>query len=279
MSAHRVLVFTATYNEIGNIDPFCAQVLALRPEVDLLVVDDHSPDGTGQRLDEISARERRLFVIHRRGKFGLASAHRLAMVKAIADRYDVLVTLDADLSHDPADIRRLVDSLEGCDFVTGSRYMPGGGCNYSGYRLALSKGANWLARRLLGVPLHEFTTSFRAFRIDRLGKFDIANLDRQGYSFFLQTVVALHRAGFRLGEIPIVFHDRNAGESKLPSNAVVDGVLNLLSLTLDRRGGAAEGSDGPDVAVCSSCGEPYALGVVSTAVGASRQCLLCGATS
>ena len=105
MAVPRVLVFTATYNEIGNIDLFCAQVLGLPSGVDLLVVDDNSPDGTGLRLDEIAGREKRMTVLHRRGKLGLASAHRLAMVHAMREKYDVLVTMDADLSHDQKDIQ------------------------------------------------------------------------------------------------------------------------------------------------------------------------------
>jgi len=269
MTDRRVLVFTATYNEAGNIREFCRQVLDLDVVSRLLVVDDASPDGTGQILDDIATKEPRLQVIHRKGKLGLASAHKLAMLQAVDDGFDLLITMDADLSHDPNDIPRLIGAAQGAPFVTGSRYMPGGGCNYTGYRLVLSRGANLLGRLLLGVPLHEFTTSYRAFDVRTLAGFDLSRFDREGYSFFMDTVVRLHRAGWRCAEVPIVFHDRASGSSKLPRNAIVDGMRNMLRLVLERllpNSGRAR----PRSAPCGVCGSDKTLKSV---------CLVCGGTS
>ena len=133
------------------------------------------------------------------------------MLFALRNGYDTLVTMDADLSHDPAVIPRLVAKLAGADFVTGSRYMQGGSCDYSGYRFFVSKAANAAARLLLRLPLHEFTTSFRAFSARRLADLDFVKMHNGGYSFFMESVFRLHQAGFRLAEVPIHFRDRTAG--------------------------------------------------------------------
>src|SRR6267142_2392483 len=172
----RTLVFTATYNEKDNVVPLVARITAAASDADILIVDDDSPDGTGRLLDELARANHRLMVIHRPGKLGLGSAHQLAMLCAMQNGYDFLVTMDADLSHDPADIPRLLQALGNADFVIGSRYMPGGYCDYGGYRRFVSMGANAAARALLRLPLHEFTTSFRAFRVTALGKVNFLKL-------------------------------------------------------------------------------------------------------
>ena len=226
----KTLIFTATYNESANIVPLCTQILRLDPGYDMLVVDDNSPDGTGRLLDEYAAMHPRLKVVHRAGKLGLGSAHELAMDYAEQQHYEALVTMDADFSHDPADIPRLLKALEGVDFVTGSRYMQGGSCNYTGYRRVVSIWANWWARRLLGIPLHEMTTSFRAFRVDFLRRVDLGKIKSNGYSFFMEIVFRLSRVGARMREVPIVFSDRRAGASKIPPFEIVNGFRHLLYL-------------------------------------------------
>jgi dolichol-phosphate mannosyltransferase len=230
----KVLVFTATYNESENIRPLCARILELDSGYDMLVVDDNSPDGTGRLLDELAALNQRLTVVHRPGKLGLGSAHELAMEYAEQNNYKALVTMDADFSHDPNDIPRLLAALDGVDFVTGSRYMAGGSCNYTGYRRVVSIWANWWARRLLGIPLHEMTTSFRVFRIDFLRKVDIGAIKSNGYSFFMEIVFRLSRVGARMREVPISFADRRAGASKIPPFEIFNGLRHLLYLFLLR---------------------------------------------
>ena len=233
----RVLVFTATYDERDNISEFCDRVFSLERDYDLMIVDivdDNSPDGTGDILDDLAENEPRLTVVHRPRKLGLGSAHKLAITYAAKRGYDVLVTLDADLSHDPSSIAGMIEALGRADFVIGSRYMPGGTSNYTGYRKLASVLANRSARLLLGVPLHEVTTSFRVFRVSMFRAFDFARISSQGYSFFMESVWYIHRAGFRCAEVPIRFVDRLHGQSKIPKNEIFRGMRKLIQLWLKR---------------------------------------------
>ncbi|MEI6564056.1 MAG: polyprenol monophosphomannose synthase [bacterium] len=234
----KVLVFAATYNERDNIQKLCETVLGLNTDYDMLVVDDNSPDGTGQLLDSLAKGEPRLSVVHRAGKLGVGSAHKVAMHYAIEKGYETLVTMDADFSHPPEDIPRLLENLAGADFVTGSRYVKGGSCDYTGYRIVVSVLANWGARLLLGIPLHEVTTSFRAFRVAFLRKVDLDSIQAHGYSYFMEAVFRLYCAGGRLKEIPFHFVDRTAGASKIPRFEIINGVLQLLRLAAGRLYGA-----------------------------------------
>jgi dolichol-phosphate mannosyltransferase len=230
----RALVFTATYNERDNIEELVRRVLALPMACDLLVVDDNSPDGTGTLLDELARAEPRLKVVHRPYKLGLGSAHMLAMAWAVRRGYDALVTMDADFSHDPAAIPQLLQALGQADFAIGSRYMKGGSCDYVGRRRAMSLWANRLAWLLLGAGLREYTTSFRAFRVSMLREAQFSRIHSQGYSFFMETVWHLHRAGYRCVETPIRFVDRVHGDSKIPKNEIWNGVLKLGELCVKR---------------------------------------------
>lgn len=227
---NRVLVFIATYNEVDNIRGLLSRIWSAAPELDILAVDDHSKDGTGSLLDEIALTNHQLTVIHRPRKLGLGTAHHLAMIFAITHQYDALITMDADHSHSPADIPRLLASLSSADFVIGSRYMKDGGCDYSGHRKFLSVSANKVARLLLGIPLHEFTTSYRAFRVSALAEVNFVTMHNQGYSFFMESIYRFKQAGLKLAEIPIYFHCRNAGVSKIPRFEVIRGMLKLLHL-------------------------------------------------
>jgi dolichol-phosphate mannosyltransferase len=224
------LVFFATYNEAGNVASMIERIELAAPDADILVVDDNSKDGT---LDILKGLDRpNLKVIVRPGKLGLGTAHLLAWKYAIFHQYDVLVTMDGDHSHDPADIPKLIDGLQDdVDMVIGSRYAKGGICDYTGYRLRVSQAANKAARLLLGIKLTEFTTSYRAFRVSRLTAIDFDTLVVGGYSFFLAVVVQAHLHGLRLGERPIHFHERNAGVSKIPPLEIFRGMFNLLRLT------------------------------------------------
>lgn len=225
----KTLVFFATYNEAGNVASMIDRIMAVASNADILVVDDSSKDGT---LDVLASVARpSLKVIVRPGKLGLGTAHLLAWKYAIHHGYDVLVTMDGDHSHDPADIPRLIDGLdESTDLVIGSRYAQGGKCDYTGYRLRVSKAANKAARLLLGIKLSEFTTSFRAFRVNRLSAIDFDTLVVGGYSFFLAVIVQAHRHGLNIEERPIHFHERNAGVSKIPPLEIFRGMTNLLKL-------------------------------------------------
>jgi len=234
MKEDKLLIFTATYNENDNIENLCADVFNNVSDCNFLVVDDNSPDGTGDTLDRLKKDNDKLIVIHRSGKLGLGSAHMLGMKYAIENGYDLLITMDADFSHDPKDISRLVDEIKSADFVIGSRYMEGGSTNYLGYRKHVSSMGNWLARVLLGFSVHELTTSYRAFRVSMLQKLNLNRIKSEGYSFFLESLFWINFYKFKTSEIPIVFRDRQAGVSKIPKLQIVYGLLTLLRLFLIR---------------------------------------------
>lgn len=230
----RTLIFTATYNELENIKGLLNDIWRVMPNTDVLIVDDSSPDGTGVLLDTIAGGAPLLKVVHRPGKLGLGTAHHLAMIYAIKHGYDVLVTMDADRSHDSQDIPRLLEKLLEVDFVIGSRHMSGGSCDYVGYRRFISVTATIAARFLLGIPLHEFTTSYRAFRVNELSKVNFRKMHNYGYSFFMESIYRFNQAGLRLAEVPIHFSDRSAGVSKIPRFEIIRGISKLLHLTASR---------------------------------------------
>lgn len=230
------LVFLATYNERSNIDRLLDAILTLPISCDVLVVDDNSPDGTGTLLKQRVAADERITLISRAGRTGIGSAHRLGWSYARRLGYARIVTLDADFSHDPQDIPRLVAALDaGADVALGSRFIPGGKCDYTGWRLLLSRTANRLARRLLRLPISEYTTSFRAARLDRVPGGLIETIPTDGYTFFLTAAVRLARHATRITEVPIHFHERHSGVSKIPKAEVVRGLVNLLRLAFNRR--------------------------------------------
>jgi dolichol-phosphate mannosyltransferase len=256
----RTLVFTATYNERENLPVFLDRVFALDPSFEVLVVDDNSPDGTGQLLDSIATANPRLRVLHRLTKLGLGTAHQLGMIYAERNGYDRLITMDADLSHNPDEISSLLAALGNADFVIGSRYAPGGSSDYRGQRRFLSVMANTLARLLLRLPYYEYTTSFRAFRVEMLRSHRCSKLKSDSYSFFMETVYRLSCAGFRVVEVPINFHDRVAGTSKLPKLAMLNGMAKLGRLAFSAWFGSCIST--PAVAVsgtCYNCSSPYLI--------------------
>ena len=223
------LIFFATYNEAGNVASLIRGIRKAEQNADILIVDDSSTDGTLEILQGMKSKTLELIV--RPSKSGVGSAHLLALKFAIDHSYDVLVTMDGDLSHDPADIPRLISGIEdGYDFVIGSRYAPGGACDYTGYRKYLSLLGNYAARQLLRINLYEFTTSLRAFNVKNLGKIDFSTINVCGYSFFLTMVVRAHLAKFNFFEIPIHFYERNSGASKIPTFEIIRGIKQLLYL-------------------------------------------------
>jgi len=265
------LIFAPTYNECNNAAALIAALLAVEPRCDVLIVDDSSTDGTTALLADLAAAEPRLRVLVRAGKLGIGSAHKLAWLHARRAGYARIVTLDADLSHDPADVPRLLAALDtGADAAFGSRYMAGGSLDYQGWRLFLSRNANRLARRALGLPFAEYTTSLRAARLDRVPAGLVETIDSDGYSFFLACAVGFARAGLRIVEIPIHFRDRNHGVSKIPQTQILRGAINLLRLVV-RRQPKPLGSLPPDGDRCPACGQPYRMAMPSGAL----RCLAC----
>ena len=258
LMSKKTLIFFATFNEVGNINKLLEGIWNVCPNVDVLAIDDTSPDGTAILLNQLTQTDQRLKVIIRPRKLGLGSAHFMAMFYAIENQYDFLITMDADLSHDPADIPRLLANLETYDFIIGSRYMPGGSCDYSGYRKQLSLAANFAARILTGIKIHEFTTSFRGFRVSSLSKVKFNWVGNFGYSFFLESIVRLYAAGLKIQEIPIHFYNRHSGSSKIPTLEIFRGAYKLSSLTLSRLMTGHQVQNSQWVRdVCTNCGGSY----------------------
>ena len=259
MKTGDTLVFICTYNERGNIGAMLDGLLGLRTRCDVLVVDDNSRDGTLDVLAARAAAEPRVGVVVRPGKLGIGSAHKLGWLHARRMGYGRIVTLDADLSHDPADVQRLLDALDaGADVALGSRFVPGSKHDYSGLRLAVSQGANMLASSLLRLPIAEHTTSLRAAKLARVPDGLVETIESDGYGFFVTCVVRLARAGLTFTELPIHFRDRHDGVSKISKRQIVFGALNLLRLSVDRRPYVAQVSQSaaPD---CRVCGRPYQM--------------------
>ncbi len=230
------LVVLATYNERLNIDRLLDPILALPNRCDILVVDDDSPDGTGAHVQARAAAEPRIKVLARAGRGGVGSAHRDGWRYARRSGYARIVTMDADLSHDPQDIPRFLTALDdGADVALGSRFVAGATLDYKGWRRFLSLKGNWLARKALGLPIAEYTTSFRAARLDRVPVGLVESIPNDGYSFFLTAAVRLVRQGLRVTEIPIHFHERETGVSKMPRLEILRGMANLMYHIVYRR--------------------------------------------
>ncbi|MEB1547736.1 glycosyltransferase [Xanthomonas campestris pv. campestris] len=271
----KTLVFSATYNEAGNVGKLLEGICAAAPGADILIVDDRSRDGTVDAMKMLGLSN--LTIVQRPGKMGLGTAHLFAFCYAVHYGYDRLVTMDADGSHEPSSIPGLLDKIgQGYDFAIGSRYMAGGSCDYDGYRLRVSQAANIAARLLLGIKLSEFTTSFRAFRVTKLRTFSFPRLLVGGYSFFLTTVVEAARRGMRLAELPIHFCERGYGSSKIPSFEIFRGMLNLSRLALIkaflRRPAVAEQA----LFACNACGNAYSLILMAANSEVRGTCVHCG---
>jgi dolichol-phosphate mannosyltransferase len=237
----RTLVVVPTYNERATIAEVVARTLAAPVDVDLLVVDDDSPDGTGRLADRLASEHPEVRVLHRQGKGGLGAAYRAGLGQGLAEGYDVLVEMDADLSHDPGQLPDLVGATRDADLVIGSRYIPGGRIeNWPRHRLALSSWGNAYVRLVTGIPVRDATSGFRAYRREVLEEIGLAELRSDGYSFQLETALLTWRAGFTISEVPITFVERRAGASKISRSIVVEALWRVLGWGLRGPRGAAE---------------------------------------
>jgi dolichol-phosphate mannosyltransferase len=234
----RAVVVVPTYNERDNIDPFLHAVRAAAPDADILVVDDNSPDGTGQMADELASELGQIKVLHRPGKAGLGSAYRHGFTVAIDEGYDVIVSMDVDFSHDPAIIPALIGAIvNGADAVVGSRYVHGGGTiDWPFRRQMLSKWGNRYAGLLLGVRVRDITSGFRAYRAAALREIDPASTTAEGYAFLTEMMRRLANHGDRILEVPIIFRDRERGTSKMSGKIIVESMLLVTQWGIsDRR--------------------------------------------
>ena len=226
----RTLVVVPTYNEAANVLPLVGQVMEQKDVLDVLVVDDASPDGTGDLVAEAMATERRLHLIRREAKLGLGSAYLAGFHYGIEHGYDLVVTMDGDFSHHPRYLPPLVDAAARYDLVIGSRYVRGGGIvNWPIHRKMLSAFANLYVRALLRLPVRDCTSGFRGYRREVLESVDVDGVRASGYSFLEEMVWRVHHGGFRIGEIPIVFEDRHRGVSKINRSEIIRAVWHVLA--------------------------------------------------
>ena len=227
------LVFTATYNEVDNISTFLDIVLKI-PNIDILIVDDNSPDKTGDVIKKYQENNENLFIVSRNGKEGLDSAHKIGFNFAKEKNYEKLITIDADLSHDPKTIPQFLESLNDEPFVIGSRYMKGATNDMKLFRYSLSYIGNKVIKFVLNIDSDEFTSSFRGFALSKLKNFDINDVKTKGYSFFMGTIYLINKLGYKIYQIPLQFKDRKEGVSKIPKIEIFRTLKNLLLLKINK---------------------------------------------
>ncbi|HEX2315535.1 MAG TPA: polyprenol monophosphomannose synthase [Thermomonospora sp.] len=234
----RVLVIIPTYNERENIELIVGRVRRSVPEVDVLVVDDASPDGTGELADALAAEDSQVKVLHRTGKGGLGAAYIAGFRWGFEHGYDVLVEMDADGSHRPEELDRLLERLHTADLVIGARWVPGGEVvNWPRSRAVLSRGGNAYARLMLKVPLHDATAGYRAYRATALQKIGLDGVESRGYCFQIDLALRTVRAGLRVAEVPITFVERERGASKMSRDIVVEAMWRVTRWGLADRFG------------------------------------------
>ena len=235
-----ILVCIPTYNEALNIELIVGRLRAAVPEAHALIADDNSPDGTGRIADRMAATDMHVQVMHRTAKEGLAAAYVAAFRWGMAEGYDTMVEMDADGSHRPEELPRLLTALETADMVKGSRWVPGGRViNWPRSRELLSRAGNLYTRIMLGVPIHDITGGFNVFRAQTLRDIGLDNIAAAGY--FFQTDMTVHTldTGHRVVEVPITFEERHYGESKLSRTIFVESLLRTTTYGLHRRAGQA----------------------------------------
>ncbi len=231
----KAVVIVPTYNEIQNIDALLSSLLALPGDVNVFVVDDGSPDGTGGRVDEWVHKEPRVGVIHRPRKMGLGTAYIAGFIRALSEGFEAVIEMDADFSHRPAYVPELLAKARDYDLVIGSRYVAGGGTSGWGFhRRLLSEGANIFARGLLGLTVRDCTAGFRCYTASALKKIDFASVLAEGYSFQVEMLFRILKSGGRVEEIPIIFEERRHGKSKISRVEVFRAIGTVLRLAHER---------------------------------------------
>jgi dolichol-phosphate mannosyltransferase len=229
----RALVIVPTYNEAKNLAQIVPAILRQDPRLEILVVDDNSPDGTGDIADRMAQAKSRVHVLHRQAKEGLGRAYLAGFRWGLQQNYDVLFEMDADFSHDPTFLPAFLRAIEDADLVLGSRYATGVNViNWPISRLLLSLGANFYARVITGLPLTDSTGGFKCFRRGVLEAIDLDQVRSNGYTFQIEMSFRAWRKGFRLKEIPIIFHDRVEGHSKMSKGIVREAIWMVWWLRL-----------------------------------------------
>ena len=235
----RVTVALPTYNELENLPLITPEIVAFGYR--LLIIDDNSPDGTGRLADSLAADLSEVTVLHREVKEGLGPAYAAGFDRALGDGAEIVIEMDADFSHDPADLPRLVAAIEhGADVAIGSRYVPGGSTpDWPRIRQLISQGGNLYARAMLGIPIRDATAGFRAYAADALRRLPYRDAEASGYGFQVEMAWRAHRAGMKVIEVPISFRDRQRGTSKMGAPIVLEAMRLVTMWGLRRMFGSS----------------------------------------
>ncbi|MGE3315835.1 MAG: polyprenol monophosphomannose synthase [Planctomycetaceae bacterium] len=234
MPASSVLVTLCTYNEREILSELIREIHSVAPQVDILVIDDNSPDGTGRLADEMAEADPRIHVLHRAGKLGLGTATLAGFQYAIEHDYELLVNMDADFSHHPRYLPSLIDGMQNADVVIGSRYVAGGGVEgWTFLRHFMSSGINWYARLLLGLKTRDNSGAFRAYRVAKLREIPQEKVRARGYAFQEEILYRLRRVGCRFAEVPIIFENRRHGSSKINSKEALVALWVIFRLGVE----------------------------------------------
>ena len=232
----RASVCLPTYNERENLEPMVRALLErLGPDDRVLVIDDNSPDGTGELADRLAAEEPRVAVLHRPAKEGLGPAYLAGFRRALDDGAELVLEMDCDFSHDPDDVPRLIAAADDADLVLGSRYVDGGRIeNWDAWRRFVSRAGSLYAQVLLQAPVRDLTGGFKCYRREVLERIDLGAVTARGYAFQIETTYRALRAGFRVVEVPITFADREAGSSKMSRSIVLEAIWRVPLLRFRR---------------------------------------------
>jgi dolichol-phosphate mannosyltransferase len=229
----RLLVSLATYNERDNVGPLVAEIQQALPSADVLVIDDNSPDGTGDLADRLAVDDPHVRVMHRAGKLGLGTAIFAAMRYAMDEQYDFLINMDADFSHHPRYLPAIVAGMSRNDVMIGSRYVKGGGtANWPLSRQMMSWGVGLVVRVLMRIPARDTSGAYRCYRVSKLRQAHLEKLRSRGYSFQQEVLYRCRKAGCKIGETPIIFENRRAGSSKVNPKEAVRSMAMILRLGL-----------------------------------------------
>ncbi|WP_129658621.1 polyprenol monophosphomannose synthase [Rothia uropygialis] len=233
----KTLTVIPTYNELEALPVVIKRLRAAQPEVHVLIVDDNSPDGTGDLADELAAHDSKIHVLHRKGKGGLGAAYIAGFKWGLDRDYEVLVEMDADSSHQPEQLGRLLEAVEnGADLAIGSRYVPGGQTiNWPWHRQFLSRGANFYAQTILGTSVKDITAGYRAFRRGTLERIDLDTIESVGYCFQIDLGWRTELAGLVITEVPITFVERELGDSKMDSGVILESMFKVARWGLGAR--------------------------------------------
>ena len=235
MNAERACVVLPTYNERENLPHIAPAILAASPELDLLVVDDNSPDGTGALADELARDDPRVRVLHRERKEGLGRAYLAGFAQALAASYGRILEMDADFSHDPQRLPALLAASREVDVALGSRYVDGGGTvNWGLGRRLLSRGGSFYARTILGLGVRDLTGGFKCFRREVLESIDLPSVRSSGYAFQIELTYRAVKRGFKVREVPITFVDRRVGKSKMSRRIVAEALWMVWKIRFAR---------------------------------------------